>query len=70
MVFLCFSRVKILHTAPLRLKINKVYSECPYQLSYIYDLVLIQIMRAKWANINKDHTTEERSLSLSLSPYR
>ncbi len=50
----------------LRLKINKVYSECPYQLSYIYDLVLIQIMRAKWANINKDHTTEERALSLSL----
>ncbi len=25
-------------------------------------------MRAKWANINKDHTTEERALSLSLSP--
>ncbi len=24
-------------------------------------------MRAKWANINKDHTTEERALSLSLS---
>ncbi len=51
----------------LRLKINKVYSECPYQLSYIYDLVLIQIMRAKWASINKDHTTEERALSLSPS---
>ncbi len=50
----------------LRLKINKVYSECPYQLSYIYDLVLIQIMRAKWANINKDHTTEELSLFPSL----
>ncbi len=52
----------------LRLKINKVYSECPYQLSYIYlYLVLIQIMRAKWANINKDHTTEKRALSLSPS---
>ncbi len=24
-------------------------------------------MRAKWANINKDHTTEERALALSLS---
>ncbi len=24
-------------------------------------------MRAKWANINKDHTTEERALSLSPS---
>ncbi len=24
-------------------------------------------MRAKWANINKDHTTEERALFLSLS---
>ncbi len=23
-------------------------------------------MRAKWANINKDHNTEERALSLSL----
>ncbi len=24
-------------------------------------------MRAKWANINKDHTTEERALFLSIS---
>ncbi len=56
----------------LRLKLNDVYSECPYKLSYIYDLVLIQMMRAMWANINKDHTIEvrARSLSLSLPPYR
>ncbi len=47
-----------------RLKINYVYSECPYKLSYIDDLVLIQMMRAKWANINKDHTTEVCSVSL------
>ncbi len=53
----------------LRLKINDVYSECLYKWSYIYNLVLIQIMRAKWANINKDHTTEVCILSLSLPPY-
>ncbi len=52
----------------LRLKINDVYGECPYKWSYIYNSVLIQMMRAKWANINKDHTTEVCALSLSLSP--
>ncbi len=51
----------------LRLKINYVYSECPYKLFYIYDLVLIQMMRAMWEDINKYHTTEVRARSLSPS---
>ncbi len=31
-----------------------IMNECPYMLSYIYDLVLIQMMHAMRANINKD----------------
>ncbi len=50
-----------------RLKINYVYSECPYKLSYIDDLALIQMMRATASERTSIKITQQKcALSLSL----
>uniref|UniRef100_A0A672Q200 Complement C3-like n=1 Tax=Sinocyclocheilus grahami TaxID=75366 RepID=A0A672Q200_SINGR len=49
-VYFCISHRLLVSLSPesrvcLRLKINDVYSECPYKWFYFYDFVLIQMMR-------------------------